>query len=101
MTEATREYHRRYQRERRQLFIEQGRCLRCGWDSDTGKRYCSACGVIMNKNSADWRRRKTLLGLCSRCGKRPAREGFLTCETCSNERKNKLAEARMRKKGDD
>lgn len=99
MIESTREYQRMYHRQRRMDFKAQGRCLRCGWETDDGANYCPECKAKINKTAREWRQMNISLGLCGRCGKRPPREGFALCAECAEIVRQNTARRRAMKKG--
>lgn len=94
-------------REQYSLRKSEGKCPRCGEQKDSeGFIYCSECRKYLTEmqsvydNDPEKRTKKKVyyreryqrlkkLGICVRCGKEKAKEGFYLCESCNTKEKHK------------
>jgi len=70
-------------REWYQRHKEQGLCLDCDNPSGPGWVCCAECQKKRRRKNKDRRTTRKEQGLCTRCGKEPARAGVETCEICA------------------
>lgn len=87
-TEEQRENRRRKQRERYAKARAEGRCTKCGKPCDKqGKAQCSTCYAREAKRHRDKRAQRPGPhrgdeGICWKCVKNPAAEGYKLCQSC-------------------
>lgn len=96
-------------KERYYWYKSHGICTQCGQnDADEGHTLCLECRMAQRekgkqklsteqryKHYQHQKRRREILiafGICKICGKRTAREGYVTCEFCSKKYNNKQRE---------
>ena len=77
------------QRANRAYYLERGKCPRCGGKHPLipGMKRCAVCSEKERQQVKDRTRRRIEAGLCVRCGKRPAPDGFRMCEQCRKDDK--------------
>ncbi|MCM1221385.1 MAG: hypothetical protein NC548_43590 [Lachnospiraceae bacterium] len=119
--EEKKEKRKQYQKERYHWLKSKGICVHCGQEkAQKGTVLCRMCTINSSQYSVERYHRKTpeqlehykeyqkeyqhmrrqkLLaeGVCTRCGKRPARAGYKSCKICSAEDCKKHKEKRLEK----
>lgn len=86
MTEEQKEKYRENQRARYRRRVASGLCIYCDNPADKPHIRCKIHREIVSDYSAGKRDIRKVKGLCADCGRKPPREGFLSCEDCSRNR---------------
>ena len=79
------------QTESRTRWRTEGRCTRCGGETDQDHVQCQSCrdkmAIIRNKAAKKWRDKKREQGKCTYCGLRFAEYGHSYCSICLKKHK--------------
>jgi hypothetical protein len=86
MIEKIRASHKNSRIKTEEAREKAGLCLKCGGSKETGFLHCDKCrdkSKAQQRQDRDKRRALRLeVGACVVCGKRPAADGRVACETC-------------------
>lgn len=61
-----------------------GLCIHCPQLAEPGRVRCADCKEITKDYSAGMRDIRKMKNLCADCGKRPSRDGRVSCQECAD-----------------